>query len=347
MQIKVAQRYRPFTHAPGSYVLLPDTSTRLQIFPALIKVDDLSEALPKAVREIPLSIDGPVEDFTVQQDLERRQILVWGNTRSGFMRYQILSHGNNDIQFKWEKVPNSISPESNAAQAAAGAAGQGERLSLGSHKAQCWEKMNQRNEMTDILPLWLMLGSMTPSSDNWEWTGTASLLRDCEQAIQQRDIEQIAKKFKSLFLAGFETGLSPTLIDLKHQGFHLPPVGPTQSTSPLLLLTDGAKLIRSLFIQRQENHLHILPALPVEFHCGRYIRIQYDDGISIDLEWSKKTIRRMILHSTRSAELIFHFQKGIKRFRLSEQGSNQSRLLDCNSPVVIEAGKRLFFDCFE
>lgn len=59
MQISVKQRYKPFTHTPGSCLLLPGTSESFQIYPTTFKPDGM-------------------EEFTILLDLEKGQIVVFG-----------------------------------------------------------------------------------------------------------------------------------------------------------------------------------------------------------------------------------------------------------------------------
>ncbi len=70
------------------------------------------------------------------------------------------------------------------------------------------------------------------------------------------------------------------------------------NVSPLAFLTEGARLIRNHFIEEEPNGIKILPALPPECHAGRLINVAIK-GVNLDLEWSKKTIRRLILRPRR------------------------------------------------
>ena len=57
MRITIGLRHHPFTHVPGTFVVLPGSTLQLQIFPTLIKV--------AGHEEIPLTLEGPIEKFTI------------------------------------------------------------------------------------------------------------------------------------------------------------------------------------------------------------------------------------------------------------------------------------------
>lgn len=319
MQIKIAERLRPYSHIPGTYCILPGSSRRLQVFPAFIRVHDLAGPHPKLIEETALDIQGPVKDFTVLQDLEKGIIKVWGHAAKGFFRNEYA-------------VPSpSNSPSI-------------DRLSLGWHKAQDWSAMQERKAMEEIFPIWFRLGQNTPHYPS-KPAGTIFLLEKCRQIIQERKTTEIIQAFRNLFLCGFEGMLSPRLKDEQHQGFELPPLD--TEASPLFLLSEGAKLIRSLFFKQNEQSISILPALPPEFHCGRLVNVSCAGLGILDMEWSKKTIRRMIFHAHRDSEIVFVFRANLKKFRLRENAYDQGRWTACDEQIKIQSGNTYFLDNFQ
>lgn len=345
MYITVAQRLRPFSHLPGTYFILPGTALRFQLFPALIRVHNLSDPEPVLVDEIPLDVKGPVKDFTMQQDLEKGILRVWGKTATGFMRYRILA-------LPEEKIPYAIRVEKGTPlrekppAAAPYFPVKTDRLSLGSHKAQDWDKMVLRSDLKEILPLWHRLGQLIPPTNTDYPQGTISLLKQCEEAINSGESTEIYPAFHNLFLAGFDLGLSPRLKDDQHQGFQLSPVS-VKGISPLALLSEGAALIRRLFMQCKEHNIRILPSLPPEFHSGRLVQVPCGSWGNLDLEWSKKIVRRMVFTPAADITLNFDFQKQVKRFRLRTGENNPGQWLPNGSPVTMPAGFNYLFDRFE
>ena len=280
MKISIAKRFKPFSHTPGVKLLLPGTDQLFQVFPAKIVADG---------KEIPLDIKGPVKNFTVEQDLERGQIRIFGQALSGYYE-------------KIFKAPAYEKPK--------------ERLSLGVHKALDWDLVKRRHSMAEILPIWHFLGQVTPEKPSHR-EGTAALL--------DRSLEH-------LFLAGFEGILSPRLIDTDEQGFDLKQ---PEDSDPLVLLTEGARIIRNLFLQEREDVFHILPSLPKEFHCGRLTTP------SIDMEWSKHKLRKLIVRTSKQLLL----PKEIKRFRLKRNHKDKGEWILRDEQLPL--GARLTLDRFE
>jgi hypothetical protein len=348
MIIKIAQRLTPYSHELGSYCLLPKTPLRFQIFPTLIRVHDLSLAHPKSIIEIPINLQGPIQNFTIQQNLEKAEIKVWGQSRNGFFRYRCLpSERESMFSFVIEKEPKdglilSALPEEKARTHAC----LYETLSFGSHKAQDWTLMNRRESMLEILPIWFRLGQQVPERPYHPSQGTTALLSRCEERIQARERGCILSAFTDLFHTGFEGMLSPRLLDEDHQGYDLPALLPEINCSPLELLRRGAQLIRSLFIHSHDEGVSLLPALPPEFISGRLINL-YSKGIGkIDLEWSKGVLRRVIVHADTDGAAHFYMQNELKQFRLKSSDSHETVVLTCGNPFPIQKGYLYYLDNF-
>lgn len=358
MKIDIAGRLRPFSHCFGTFFVLPGTCLRIQVFPALIRIHDLSQAVPRLVHEIPVPLQGPVADFTVQQDLEQGFLLVWGKTSTGFMRYRIerVEGDPYGSAIVIEKKPSSgFSFEgeqrlilSSHAKTSASSLPKTERLSFGCHKAQDWELMQRRCEMSEILPFWMRLGSVTPSLGESVLEGTASLLQPCLFAIERGERARVLPALQQLYQAGFEGGLSPTLIDTSYQGFTFDSISGNSTATPLSLLTQGAQMIRSLFVQSRDHQLDVLPVLPPAFHCGRFTQISLGALGMLDLEWSKGWLRRMVLSAESSVTVELRFQKGLKEFRLRRGVKDRGRRLSCKAAeVALIPGERYLLDQFE
>lgn len=336
--IQITERLRPFSHQPGTYCILPGSSLRFQIFPALLRVYDLSITYPKLLGEIPVPVKGPVQEFTVQLDLERGWILVWGKAEDEFFRYKIQGHEASiyvDVQkglSSWHpqeffnRIPHTFKPLNKAR----------ERLSLGNHKSQDWEMVSRRADLVEILPLLFALGQHVPDEFHFADEGTASLLLECQKASKLT----VYQAFLNFFKAGFEGVISPRLTDEQHQGFSLKTSSSPQ-LSPLVLLSKGAKTIRSLFVHIHAKEITILPKLPPQFHCGRFLDIQCEDLGVLDIEWTKKALRRLFFKATKTEVLHFHFPHEITDFRL-----NGKRHLVGN-PIEVTSGEVYIFDRFQ
>ncbi|NGX58170.1 MAG: hypothetical protein K940chlam3_01075 [Chlamydiae bacterium] len=315
MIIKIVDRIRPFTHISGIKVPIPGTSSSVQIFPALLKFFEGSEIQ----KEVPLEIEGPVKEFTAQLDLTKGYIKVWGHGQNGYFRYYIFG-SSNCPEISFDKVPKIVTSDF-------------EQLSLGSNKSQDWAGVMRRGDLTEIFPLWYLLGQMVPETPIKSNEGTLHLLQDCHSY----------EDFRRLWLAGFEGIMSPRLEDTDYQGFQLPLVQ-TPSQSPLPLLTKGWQFIRTLFFEERDEALHILPNVSKEFHCGRIVGLSTQDDSKVNLEWTKKKLRRMEIRSTNDCEKKIVFPKGFKSFRLRTKKTEKGERMPCDTILKLEKGKSYIID---
>lgn len=347
MRIVIAERLRPFSHVPGSSVILPYSSLRLQCYPTLIRLHQLEAAQPQLVGEIDLALRGPLEDYTVCQDLEAGCVRIWGEGPHGFVRLRLVAEQPH-VQLICEKAPGGVRlrmggqehllQEKETLLIYTGPAVHevkplGERLSLGSHKKQEWPRLREAFDLETILPIWLALGQATPRFEP-AFSGTALFL-------QQPTLTNIRR----LLQVGFEGMLAPRLEDTDHLGFELPPVQPAES--PLVLLTEGARQMRRFFIQQSERDIALLPSLPPEFHCGRFIGVDCEGLATLDLEWTKKEIRRAIFRSKTAADWSFRFAGGVRQFRVRAGHRDRGRLYRAGESLHSEVGVDYFFDKFE
>src|SRR5689334_22585384 len=114
--ISIAERLKPFSHQPGAKCLLPESPYLVEAFPALVRIKTLSGEI---IKEIPLPIEGPLEQFTLMQNLERGCVTLFSEA----YYFHILP--NLEVVFQKNPPLPPLKTE--------------ERLSLGSHKKQEWE----------------------------------------------------------------------------------------------------------------------------------------------------------------------------------------------------------------
>ncbi len=381
MQMKIAERLRPYSHTPGVYCILPGSCYQLQIFPCLIRIYDLSQAKSSLLAELILDLEGPIQDFTVLNDLEKGWVRVWGHTTRGYIRYHLTSQDlGQGIGFCVEKTPEkglnvalrqgawhlyaeqradplieiqlkakdeivlaSALPSFNPYQPP-----KVDRLSLGNQKAQDWDLVQRRLDLTEIFPSWNRLGQLVsqPAMPFNSYAGTAALLQTCQELMVQRKPELLVPAFTSLFQAGFHGILAPRLFDDQYQGLISAEKATVPSSlSPLILLTEGSRLLRHLFIQQQGKDIAILPILPPQFHCGRWLQVTMKGGI-LDMEWTKKIIRQILFYSQIDQDLIFHFKHPLKSFRLRTGEKEKGHRVACGSSLFMKKDCFYLFDNF-
>lgn len=371
MHIEIAERLKPFSHAPGIFFVLPGTSYRVQVFPACFKIEDLSGATPKLVVQLNMDIQGPLDQFTVEQDLEKGMVRVWGVSTAGLFRYLLKSMMNGSgVMIVIEKAPSegvafqsqgiwsleSHEPLRAGERRLLTLATQFhvnskqwemaliDRLSLGNHKSQDWELMRRRCDFAEIFPIWHRLGQLVPKSLESK-EGVLALFKECEQAIAASSPEHILSHFEKLFLAGFEGGLSPRLIDTDFHGIVANRGDAIAKASPLQLLTQGAECIRSLFVQYDEHSVSLLPACPPSFHCGRLINVDCGLGMA-SLEWTKKSMRCMSLLATSSQIITILPHDRQRRCRMRQSFKDRGVSYQLGSSLEVVAGQNYWFDNF-
>ncbi len=306
--ISIAQRFCPFSHLPGSSALLPGSALVVRAYPTRLELRSL-EGETLAVRDYP--VVGPVKEFTLQQDLEKGHIRVWGKTADGFFRYRI--HATADgAQLVAEKGPMETELLLGTSQEIYTPPAL-ERIAFGDHHKQDWEGVKRRNTLAEILPFWFHLSQHTPSQE-----GTL-----------------FSKNLAHLFQAGFSGILVPQTADPLLQGI---PV--TLPEVPLLLLTEGGTFIRSLLLQETEGALSLVPGITRELQSGRALGLRTKWGV-LDMEWRSGKLRRVALEATKSGTLSLVLPKEIKRFRVN--GVRQ----DAGSHLSIAQGERAELDRFE
>lgn len=306
MHIKIAAKLRPFSHRPGIRCLIPYSTWEAQIFPAKIFFHNLASGQRE---ELSIPLSGPVKGFTVLQDLEKGRIEVFGKTKEGYFRNFLNA---DELSF----IQRQELPESQ------------KRLSLGFHKKQDWDLIQRRGEMGEIFPFWLRLAELIPEIPlPEEPIGTSQLLRQGHLALT--------------FQAAFQGILCPRLQDENHLGL-IPDIEVDPMISPLGLLHEGARQIEALFFKDEDDTLSFLPKLPKEFHAGRFINLKTRHGDLIDMEWSKKELKKVIIRPASTRSIRLKLQSQIHSFRVQKNSSSQR-----DQALELQEGKTLYLDRFK
>lgn len=383
MHIKIASRYKPYSHSCKTECMLPGTSLCFQVFPTHISCHDLSVFPIKKGAEWELNVRGPVENFTVQLDLEHGSICVWGYALEGYFRYRIqaLTTGEkNAFAFRFEKTP----PEGIVLQECQGLkasiwneqknvwldsliyqpkdnilffSGQVPpsyftpqsdcRLSFGNHKAQEWEHVLRRLDLLEIFPFWVRLGQQVPFTALKTEEGTAFLLKEAQRALSLNDKKTAMRAFKTLIQVGFREILVPQMEDPFFQGIPLPAFSSSNNQSPLALLSEGSQTIQSLFVRIQQRTLEILPLLPPEIDCGRFIGVRCGNWGVLDIEWTKKFLRRVVLQTSEPCQIDLVLPLSIKRFRLKIKAKEKGTKILAGFPLTLDSHRVYEMDNFE
>lgn len=359
MKIKLTEKYRPFSHEAGTSLLLPKSSWKVTAFPAKLVLNNLISESTDETLEIFPQIEGPISAFTVMQDLERGWVRIFGKGKEGFFSYRLVAAASEVILFV-ERAPTAgltfsfegelrtfkrkeelIIPTTTRSFNHLSK----EKVHFGSAKKQDWTLVKRRMNLEEILPIWFQLGQYVPKHPLLD-VGTARLLKHCQKLAQDRNRDHIGRSFLELFKSGFEGILSPRLIDTDYQGIPSKDEIPKEASS-LLLLGEGARLIRQLLIAQDKDRLAILPCLPKELHAGRFINVEAGKHLTLDLEWSKKLIRRLALHPKEDQTVQLTFQKPITSFRLRLGRRGRGTEVPVDQPLSLKKDTLYILDRFQ
>lgn len=350
-------RVAPYTHEPGVIFPLLGTSFAVQIFPSLLRLLRAEGEKWKIFSEIFLSIQGPLEEFTVQLDPISGRLAVFGNSRGGWLRY-FLQEG----QIFLKKVPLGEILLKVDGQEVRKQQGERlhwinpthamqtqllEKLSLGGHKAQDLRTWKQKCDPIAVWPVWFVLGQqrkeLLGSEKGW-LGGMGGLLDEWHETVQGEHPEKIVPAWRRFFLAAFSDCLIPRFVDEEYGGIVSEAVCP--KGSPWELLRRGANLLRQLFVQEEKESLFFLPHLPPECHAGRMHLFLQGGAVRCDLEWTKKRIRRLFFFSSETKEVVLHC-KDCRQFRVRRRMGEKGYFLERGAKILLQGGQSVLLDRFE
>ena len=366
MNIRIAQRFHPFSHRPGAICLIPFSTWAATIYPTRILLQHMDDKAEKLTLD--LDILGPVKEFTIELDLERGLIRVFGHAMNGYLRYE-LQRVDEGILLTFQKTPSShvsctlhekgavyqLTARENlllsVPNETAPVAIPTKRLSLGLHKKQDWEMVLRRFDLKEILPIIMRLGEMIPfQAHQRDVSGTLSLLNAFEAACNSHNKLEAQACCEQWLRASFTDLLLPALEDPLFQGIIPPCKSGAKKSLALRHLTEGSRLILSLFFKENERGWEILPCLLPLFHSGRLIDLTTQSEEKISMEWSKHQLKKVAIQTHLQRIQSLSFPKEIRSFRLRkslrEKGKTilaQGGRVDLNLP----ANSQLLLDCFK
>ena len=341
MKITIAARFRPFSHTPGTGCLIPGTKWQLRAFPTLLRF-----SCGKKQIELSLQLTGPVKKFTLEQDLERKSVLVFGEAKEGYFRFRIKANDEGFL-LDAEKTPLAGIVTSKGLLKSKDrlhfpveldffTPSHVERISFGSHKKQDWDQVLRRLDLKEIIPPFLDLAQKIPPE----------LSQQSFFSEKERERTDAEPWLTAFFQAYFEQIFIPRAADDQHLGIALFPKLDLEG-DPSRLIGGAAKWIRSLFFVQNERRLQILPHLPPSLEAGRFIGIHLTGIGILDIEWSKSLLRKAILRATVSGEILFDLQPGIRFFRVRSGHSDKGHAQNAAEPLLVQSGKTYFLDHFK
>ncbi|MCB1212708.1 MAG: hypothetical protein KDK40_00250 [Chlamydiia bacterium] len=349
--IQFSHPLRPFSHHLGTTLLLPRSPLVVRCFPTrleFLSVDHLDKDTPLGSLEWRNS--GPIEGFTVRFDMDRERVELWGHSEKGLFHYIFWWSGDH-LQLKTRRLPSEIEgPFIEGSIACKVISGGEERavhssnnLYLGVSKKQEWESIARRNSLREFLPFLYRQGEWYPEIPP-PTGGVGEIFSQWKQKIDESDASTCEKLIGSLFSTGYRDFCTPTLVDSFHRGYGLSQ--PTEDDRALAICSTFSELLRRHFVRCDDRKIHLLPLLLPSLRCGRLIGIELGEGNRLDLEWSKKEVRRCVLRIATPRPFQFVEAKGMQSFRLRRESEQMGKRFLVGDVLPIDTSGNYLLDQF-
>ncbi len=357
-KLNIEQKLILFSHVLGKKCILPKSCYCVQAYVSRLVIKNCENENSNEEIDISLDIKGPVKNFTISQNLEKSFVEISGISSEGYFRYKIMVD-DNKINLTLFSIPKksiniSINGKNEKAYKKLDVLTFPikifkenvffEKLFLGMNKNLNMEKISYREDLKEILPIWFKLSQEVPEVGK-KIIGTANLLKDCKEAVENK--KDIKMPFIKAYKACFYDIFVPRLIDDQYQGIYDKEEKIPSDSSSLVILTYAKHIIRSMFFEKTDNTLKILPFLFKEFHSGRFLNIDCEDIGSLDIEWSKKLIRRMVLRAKKDTSIKLLLQPSVKNFRVRKNNGDRGKLFLKNEEIFIKENNVYYFDRFK
>lgn len=343
MFIKIAKKHILFSSRPKACYLVPKTSYLVTCYPTRLVFEDLG--LEGKNIEFVWKHTGKISQFLTTLDLEKGFIEIAWRDDSGYYKIHVscqdqkllarLKKGSlhcithkcdtedifilaKDIQ---EKKIDTL-----------------EKLSLGMHKALKYESLFLREDLKEILPLLYTQAQCVTDS---HIDGNCAILKFLRE-VQKAPIDKKLDKLLDVYKAGF-SALIPKLTDDFYQGYYKQ--DDVQGLSSLVLLNRLKDLIRGMFFEQKENVLSVLQQMLFPF--GRMKNIHCKDLGFLDIEWSKKQIKKAIFYSKNKGTIRLSLHPSIKSFRIRKSRSDIGQAYVPMQEIFINPDEMILFDRFQ
>ncbi|MBN2479193.1 MAG: hypothetical protein JXA94_03110 [Parachlamydiales bacterium] len=355
MQIKINQKFYFFTQEIKNTFLILNTHYSVKIYPGLLLFSDLISK--KKSFRVFLNFKGPVKDFKIFQDLKEGFLKISFHIENGFVSYKILPKDKN-LQIYFEKAPQEgldyqfdikdkvFSKDSRALPIEMlSFVKPQEFLSFGVFKKQDLTLINRRLSLLEIFPIIFFMSQFYIDVDKIN-TPADELLLKIKSNILNQEKDKLDFHFLTLIKALFFDAFVPRVQDEYFQNI-IPYYENLNDLNPIYILKETSRLIRSLFIQEDVQEILILPCLLPIFHAGRFLNIETSFAL-IDIEWSKKLIRKVIIKAKETKKIKLSFQSKIKSFRLKNfENSKLFKTFKNHDLITFEKEKVYFLDRFQ
>lgn len=202
---------------------------------------------------------------------------------------------------------------------------------MGSHKKLDWDLVVRRKNLQEILPVLYRLSQVVPHNN------------EVVPSLEKTDKIAAAPTLLEFVQAFFSGILVPRTFDNQFQGFSRE----CKTLTALDLIHQGSEHLRSLFFAESLDKIALLPNLPVEFHSGRFVGLETEHHDLIDIEWSKKCLKKVIIKARSDRTILLSLQKQIKSFRVRTSLKDRGQDVPFDKPIDLRIGSVIYLDRFQ
>lgn len=345
MQIKIKQKFYLLSHEIGSLFLFLNTSYVVQIFPGKLKFQDLNS---KKAFDIDIYFEGPVLDFTINQNLISGYIDVSFHTQKGFLAYKLLTKNGEaflyltkafqkEIEVFFDKKLIIKEKQLLSLPFQAKHLQPQEILSFGVFKKPDIQMIRKRDFLQEILPILFLLAQFY---NDKKFLVKKELFKNLLQNIFDKQKELLEQNIIKVIKTHFSKYFIPRIKDEDYQN-----VDCTLKSidNPLDLLSNFYFVIKQMFIRYEKNRLYLLPCMLKNFHHGK-ASFQEPFGF-IELYWSKKLLKKAVIRPIQDIKIKMVLQSKIKTFRMRCDKKD----LQCKNQdeIFLKKDQLYFLDRFE
>ncbi len=314
MNIKISERIAPYSFSNHTLLPIPNSRSTLEVRPnrIIFLIED-------RVESIDLQRTGPIKQFMTQLDVERERVVIQGSSLEGFFRV-FIEQKDDFIEVAFKNLPlERREIKSSRTKSIIDK----EKLFLGVTKSQDIDLIWRRKNCSEIFPIWFYLAQNFFHKNNEIVGEVDEIERHCYL------------HFKSLFI--------PQNCSDLHLGYK---TSWLENRGAMDIFSIGYSAIRSLFFRAEKDRFFFLEKAFPQFDRGKLLNIK-TGPIVINIEWSKKKMRKMEVYSLEAQKIIINVGSRVNscRVRVGKKQRGVSHKL--SDQLIINANQNYVLDRFE
>jgi len=352
MLIRIKEKFKIISHDLGTSFLILNTSYFVKIYPGILSFKDLSS---NNTFKVFLKFQGSVKNFTILQNLFNGNIEVNFHTKKGFLAYKIFVKEKNvylyfdritdqDLKIEFNNLINvSLKQKILLPIKLISITIPEELLFLGIYKKSDLYFIRKRENLNEILPFIFLYSQFYLEARYSCCLKKKCLLKEINKCIQKKEKQNLNETFLNAFKVHFFSAFIPRMNDEEYQ--NIVDID-EKGLNPFCVFNNFYHSIKSMLIEFSDNQLFILPCLLKEFHHGRAVNIKTSIG-SIDIEWSKKLLKKAIFRPLRNDRLKLVLQSDIKTFRIRTSKNEKGKIFKNLDNIAFQKNKIYLLDKFK